>query len=419
MLIKPVHYKVVLLLYLASAMGFLAVLTVPRQGVGLATGGSPLFLMCWFIFYSLIALGFIFFKPTLRKLDFVIILPAVYAVISTLWSFNVGKTLPYAGVFLVNTLSVILIRHFFSIKDLLLGVLYAIFILCLISLVLNGLNFELVKYYDPHQRPTILGTDPIRGLFNHKITAGLYSALACFLSMVLLQGLKRYTVFSACLLFNLLTGSSTGLAIILFVFLFYEIFNFFKHYRVSEKLVIIAIVVIIFLALLLFDLFGNTFLTWLGRDPTLTGRTVLWGWGLDAATEKPWFGWSYLGYNDTKFSKIAITQFAQFANYNVPHFHSSYIQTFVDFGFLAGIFIIASYFYAFYKWFSSCYIFTRDKLSLCMAVLVATLLFAGVIIHMFARYNDFPSLFFIIAIAYTGFDPNQTLNDYLDKSNHQ
>ena len=406
MIIRRYHYQWILLLYLACAMGFLAVLTVPRKSIGIATGGSALFLVCWFIFYGLIGLGLVFFKPKIRRLDWLIFFPALYGILTVLWSPNMTKTLTYSIVFSFNVVSIILIRQLFTLRQLLYGITIAIFILSILSILLSFLGVEMVKYYDPHNRPTLIGTVPIRGLFNHKITAGLYSAIGAFLALILMRGWSRIIICGVCLFFNLLTGSATGISLVFMGLMLCGLFEIAKNLRLSSRFLVTTLLVIIIGLLVLFELFGQQVLIWLGRDPTLTGRTTLWGWGMVASFDRPVFGWGYLGYIGSDEYKIAIKQFAKFLNYNVPHFHSSYVQIFVDYGYVISSLIIGAYIYSFYHWYQV-YMQYRSNISLCMAVLVSTLLLGGAIIYMFARYNDFPSLFFMLSVAYIGLHPDE------------
>ena len=65
---------------------------------------------------------------------------------------------------------------------------------------------------------------------------------------------------------------------------------------------------------------------------TLTGRTDLWLFGIDTFAKRPVYGWGFNAYFDSPESLWLRVRVPAFQNYEVPHFHQSYIQTAVDLG---------------------------------------------------------------------------------------
>jgi O-antigen ligase len=66
-----------------------------------------------------------------------------------------------------------------------------------------------------------------------------------------------------------------------------------------------------------------------GRDPTLSGRTLIWHFSWRSYLEHPWLGYGY-GAFWTSYSPAA--QFWSFYNMNVPNAHNGYLQLLVDVG---------------------------------------------------------------------------------------
>jgi exopolysaccharide production protein ExoQ len=98
--------------------------------------------------------------------------------------------------------------------------------------------------------------------------------------------------------------------------------------------IVVAIVAALNLGLMDFVL--NIF----GKDSTLTGRTYLWEQGWNAAQQSPVFGVGYAAYWVQGFSEAErlwneffITNRAGF------HFHSTYIETLVELGYVGAAFI--------------------------------------------------------------------------------
>jgi exopolysaccharide production protein ExoQ len=382
-------------------MGTLAVLTVPRAGIVMASGGTPIFVAIWLIFYLLIGIFFLIIKPKVTFFDFIIYLPAIYAMFSSAWSLNPTKSITYSTVFLINAISATLICRLFDIKALLRTLCIVITTLAALSIILGILNFELVKYFDYHERPTFLGTEPLRGLFNHKITAGLYSSIGIFLALFMFKGYTQKLIIFTCLIFNFLTGSATGIVLVFLGTILSIYYRYSGKMKVPPVTTILTLLIFIYLLLILFGVYGAEILTALGRDPTLTGRTILWQWGLDTSYLKPIHGWGYLGYNGTSLAEFDAGKYPGFQEYTVPHFHNSYIQTFVDFGYLISFLLIVSYAYSLFWWYKE-YYNNRDTAALCMAVLISVFLLGGMSIYMFGRYNDFPSFFLMLTVSYIG-----------------
>lgn len=297
------------------------------------------------------------------------------------------KSIVYFLVLTSNFIFAYVISKHISIEQLFKKLLYTILLLILASIILYALSFESVKYIDHHQRPTVIGTDPIRGLFAHKVMASLYAVTGLTLSLYFLKKWKLYIAISVISLFILLTGSSTGILLATLVPLLFLFYKIIFSLKLSKSVFTLFLLILISgIATLLHNSYEYIFLA-LGRDSTLTGRTYLWEWALYAWAEKPIFGWGYLGYFDSPHYHSFSGRYPSFENYEVPHFHNSLLQVLVDFG-LSGAIIL---FYMTSKIFSSLYDAAAQNKGQCiqfyLVILFTIYIIASMTMHIFFNYN--------------------------------
>jgi O-antigen ligase len=399
-LISSYFVKTYIFVYLAGSMGLFAVLFVPQNSLTQAVGSSKVFMSFWIAAYCLSLVIVLIDKIKLLKSEIIIFFIPIFYLISTIWSIAPSKTFIYSVILMLNGLFVVIMRRYIKPQELAKTILYIILVMCLCGLIANVLGFESTDYLDIHGRKTILGTDPIRGLFNHKITAGYYAVIGILLSWYLLVGLTRILTIFIFFLFLLLTGSSAGLGLLFLALLAYLIINFSFKSKLSPKYFIALILCIVGLGFLLFMLVGKEVLLMLERDPTMTGRTLLWSWGIDVSIERFFTGWGYLGYNGTPASLFAASRFQEFANYNVPHFHNSYVQYLVEAGWFFGIVFICLYFKATATWYSFA-LKTNSKECKAILILLLNMIIAGGFIHILGRYNNFSMIIFLYALSYS------------------
>lgn len=77
----------------------------------------------------------------------------------------------------------------------------------------------------------------------------------------------------------------------------------------------------------------------LGRDPSLSGRTVLWEVALEKIAERPLLGYGFQGFWQPEGEANAVWKVVQ---YKPPHAHNGYINTALDLGLIGLIFFIVS-----------------------------------------------------------------------------
>lgn len=141
---------------------------------------------------------------------------------------------------------------------------------------------------------TYAGETSIRGVFTEKNRLGQMLVYYYCLSFIFLK--KRLIdigIFTASFYLLAGNGSATALVLALLLPLIYFSSKFF--YGKKDKIVInfIFITAIIFISILLILFSYQYILEWLGKDPTLTGRTDIWLLGLEMISNKLLLGYGY------------------------------------------------------------------------------------------------------------------------------
>jgi O-antigen ligase len=215
----------------------------------------------------------------------------------------------------------------------------------------------------------------------------------------MLRGIERYFSLAILLIFNLSTGSATGVALLFICFFIMVIIKLAKIKRVSPNLLMMFILFILISAVAIFIVYGQQILLLLDRDPTLTGRTLLWEWGINVGLEKPLLGWGYLGYLGTDTAYNVASTYDEFRNYNVPHFHNSFIQIFANGGILYLAFLLSVIIFTIKFWYAE-YLIKDNTVGFAFSTLMILFIIASVFVYIYSRYNDFSTILVMVCIAY-------------------
>ncbi|UHQ18462.1 O-antigen ligase family protein [Lysobacter sp. KIS68-7] len=397
--VSSVAFALFAALYLASSMGLAAVLLADDRGVA---NNPVLFIVYWGVLYG--ASIFLYAMGGAVRVERRVLLLAglgFFATASALWSVSSATSVKYGASLLMNVPFCAWLVRRFDVPQLLRLVYWTILGMVVVSLVLSLAGADIVRYIDIHDRDDLLGNEPIRGLFNHKITAGLYAAFALLLSTVVKSKAVRAIAGAVLFFFVLRTGSASALALLAISIALVAIVRFAVASGMSTRR-FAAIFAATALATTVAAVFlGGPVLEFLGRDPTLTGRTVLWGWGIDAFLQRPFLGWGYQAYFESIDAYWNLMSYVQFQNYDVPHFHNAYIQTAVDLGIFAVVAYVALLASAFSRSFDA-YRAGKDVIHAQLAALILTILIAGVFINVFLVYNNFTTLLAFVAFLAAG-----------------
>ena len=137
-----------------------------------------------------------------------------------------------------------------------------------------------------------------RGIYGGKngLSNRMTMALLAFFVLAINKDNKRERLFAwaglgLAMLLILLSTSKSGLVIFIMLLL---TLSFYRHYRwQGKKTVLLLDLLILMLGAITVGVIGNwdTLLTDLGRDPTLTGRTLIWQGAIAKIQERLWFGY--------------------------------------------------------------------------------------------------------------------------------
>lgn len=385
--------------YLAASMGLFAVVFSSQT----SEVGAPdsRFVATWLLLYVLTGFFAFRYRANVSTSDALVLSFAIFLATSYFWSGQPRQTLLYSISFCANIIFILTLRSVFSIDQVIEISLKTILIMCVFGLVANNIGYDVTRYVDIHDRLTFIGTEPIRGFFNHKITAGLYSVVGIIICYHMWHGWKRLVGINILFVFLLLTGSASAVGLLLIWLLCSACISISLRARLSPAVFICSFLIAVSLIALASGLFMQEVLILLDRDPTLTGRTLLWSWGLNVGLDRPILGWGYFGYLGSEAAQEYARSIASFQTYEVPHFHNSYIQMFVDLGLVGltiGITIPLAIVWRAYRE------ALRDvnKLARLKLEIGLLLLLAAFFIHVFYKYNDFIAIIVMILFLMRG-----------------
>lgn len=373
--------------YLACLFGANAVALMPARNFG-QSGSNTLFTASWI---GLGGFSILFLLGTIRRSPRTLIFSLVvglYVVGSTMWSVAPSSSLIYGSLLAINILTAHLMAADLGVDKAMRMVGQTILALCIGGIVAYAAGFAQVYYFDIHGRPNILGGQPFRGFFVHKITAGLYASLGAVWAVFMLRGWRRLASLAVFALTVALTSSATGIALLLIAVGFSTVTYAALKRGMSRFAFFTTLTVAMGAAVALLTVNWTGLLGALGRDVTLTGRTDLWLFGIDTFAKRPVYGWGFNAYFDSPESLWLRVRVPAFQNYEVPHFHQSYIQTAVDLGLPAVLLVVGLLGYVLLR---SYRLAIQTKSFAAGMIFAATLVMvvASMVMHVFLTYNHF------------------------------
>ena len=186
-----------------------------------------------------------------------------------------------------------------------------------------------------------------RGPYIHKNILARILIFSCltYISLDTKQVWHKYLIFGGLALslgLTILSQSKTALAVLMLLLILTLIYKSFS----LKGLIAIPLVS----TLLLF--FGTIFLTLIskaetilsniGKDLTLSGRTIIWASLIEQIKLRPWLGYGYMGFWSTEEAKSTMTKL--FGTTYVPsHSHNGYLELVTSFGLVGAILFIFTF----------------------------------------------------------------------------
>ena len=316
----------------------------------------------WAITYAAFLASFLVtFSSSVRVISssWLIFLYPLCALLSIAWSESPSVTLYKAPQLAMTFLIAVIIAMHVSIESTLKVLFILLFSTAILSILSIQLNLGLA--YTEH--------GGIRGVFSHKNTLGSLMVVLFILSIAFF-GSGRWRMSSllagvSALYLIFLSNSATSLLAFIFVAFLFCVFYMFKTYSANIRTFIMIIVVLVFLIsfqyLIIsdFDLIRYV-LNFLGRNETLTGRTILWRLAEQEISSRPILGYGFGAYW-AKESRVL--QATMLINMVIPatteggfFFHNSLFELAINVGVLGAATYVTFYFLTMWRVFS---IFTR------------------------------------------------------------
>lgn len=287
--------------------------------------------LSWALAY-VVALAVIAAKPnrylSLARSNAIFLAAGLFATLSALWSLTPSLSAYFGMLFLLNVIVGIVIAECFGISAIIRFVFWFCFLVQIVSVAL-ALG---------HSNIAIDPSGNVRGLYSTKNVLAMYACILEFTSVLLLLAKWRPFLSVAGILVAaccvILSRSGTGA--LLFFFVTGVATACYITVRKS-RLRLFAVGI----GLIVFALVGTAIvssgmnlstdlLEAVGKDSTLTGRTVLWDKALQSFDSYPWFGLGYLSYwysPQTEAAEIWIL-----TGQELYSFHNVYLDRLVDVG---------------------------------------------------------------------------------------
>lgn len=370
-------------------MGALGVIVLPNGTREAAS--SPIYVGVWSLLY--VISGFAFLRrPKFNRQTLILLAFSLLALTSSAWSPQPLTTATNATMMIANVLFIVQSRANIGSAKFLRVMQWTLVALVTSGTVMALLGLDAAMYVDAHQRTTYLGTQPIRGLFSHKITAGVFATIAAVIAMVTIKGAGRIIMPAVLLLFVLATGSTGALALFAVSVVVAFLVVLSLKLRLKSDAIVTGLVAVMFIGALFVGTLLPVVLEALGADASLTGRAELWGWAWNVIAERPIIGYGYYGYIGSDTAKQAALSIPRFVYYDVPHFHNSYLQTLVDLGIVGLSFQMFILLYALKTHYHLAY-YTHDRIHLAYAIVLMVIIAAGMGMHTLFQYNYLLTLF--------------------------
>jgi exopolysaccharide production protein ExoQ len=172
------------------------------------------------------------------------------------------------------------------------------------------------------------------GIFTQKNVLGQVMAGGVFAALHSIRireaGRLRYIcIIALCTTVGFLSKSSTAVVAIAALFCL-DFLGRLYFKGGSSRAISICLSIGCVLALLFFSMNGELIYEFLGKDATLTGRTLIWPYVIDNISEKPLLGWGFAAFWVP--GNPAALQIAQAVNWNAPNAHNGLLELLLEIG---------------------------------------------------------------------------------------
>ncbi len=286
----------VVFVFILSSSGAAVPLLRQQSGSTLApTQSDPVTQAMWAMIYVIVIVLIMMrwqrFAYVITR-DGLLLLLVGLALLSTVWSAAPKITLVQCVALVGTTLTGAYLATRYSLAEQLQLLAVALGVIALLSL---ALGLMVPSYGISHSIST---AGNWQGIFNHKNALGRSMALGMIVFSIRAVSISRYrwlawsgVGLSGVLL--LLANSITGMVVALLILGLWPVYRALRwRHTIALPLIIAALLVSGGLTVVFADNAASV-LGFLGRDQTLSGRTVVWAAVLDSIRERPWLGYGY------------------------------------------------------------------------------------------------------------------------------
>ena len=258
---------------------------------------------------------------------------AMLAILSSCWSQSPLRSLIYGFFFLVGTLFAFWLILSFSIDEIKILLERTGMVACLLGIVLILVFPEYGLAHD------VRSSGAWRGIFSNR--TGAAKVLVFLVSPALTRPIHRSLSLDNCFLVLVMVMLIKLRAVTSFIVLLAYILTlvFLRFSRaIGRRLSLLAFAVVAGFSILMagfayFDL--QDLLRALDRDPTLTGRTLIWSALGTSILKHPWLGYGFYAYWQGLIGESASVIHA--TNWTFGYAHNGYIEILLQIGLIGGI----------------------------------------------------------------------------------
>jgi exopolysaccharide production protein ExoQ len=333
-----------LLTYLAPPLAFLFAFSVARIGmvvIPMTTNVS--WALAYVAIIPVIARNPNLYLSIVRR-NSVLFLAGVFATASAIWSYLPGLSAYFGILYMLNLIVGAVIAQRFGLWAVMRFVFWFSLIVQIVSLVLGF----------GHSSIAIDDSGNFRGLYSTKNVVAMHACILYLTAFLLLLERWRPMVSILGILTAIcgiiLSRSGTGMLMMFFVTAFGAACYVFARHRRNSLVLFGLFLIVASLAVAAISLanvsLSDGVLNAIGKDSTLTGRTLLWDKAFQSFEAQPWLGIGYLSYWYSPQSDAA--EIWILTGQELMSFHNIYLDRLVDVGivgltlFLAGLVLIIS-----------------------------------------------------------------------------
>ncbi|OKH55487.1 O-antigen polymerase [Calothrix sp. HK-06] len=303
--------------------------------------GAPIALLRYIVWGGATVLICIRWQDSLRviKSDIFLVLLSVIAFASFLWSDFFVSTLKDSREILQMTSFGLYVAARFTIKEQIETISAAFFIGELMSLLAGVAMPTLAIHGSEHPGAW-------KGVYGYKNLLGAIMVISSFTFFLLpnsnnkLKKIYKWTGLMLGIILMLLSTSKTSLVVSVVLF---SALYFYRYFRFAGKTTVIfldLLILIVSAAITLVLSNWTELLTGIGRDPTLTGRTPMWGIALTRLMDRPLLGFGRGAFWAPGSPYALEAGKAVAVGFVPPHGHNGFIDLALDVG-LIGISLFA------------------------------------------------------------------------------